>query len=388
MKSLAILLLLLVVASSYATQLPSTSDASLLKEVSLAQERGLDWLLKQQEKDGSWRNHPAITALAVTAYLRFGKPLTGEQHAAVERGLKYILNCVKPSGAIFGGGETDRYPNYSTAICTMALLATGKPEYADTIRNARDFLLSSQFDEAEHTPPNDPSYGGIGYGRRERPDLSNTSWALEALRLIESRSPELQPQIAPRDDLKLHWTRAIAFLQRCQNLPSHNDQPWAKNAGDRDLGGFIYMPGFSFANEGETVNEKTPLRSYGSMSYAGLKSYIYADLKRDDPRVVAAVNWLKHNYTLEENPGLGKQGLYYYYHTFAKALTAYGEDTFTDAAGKVHDWRYDLMNKLVRLQKHDGFWINEDNRWWENDPVLVTCYSLLALEILQQRRYP
>jgi squalene-hopene/tetraprenyl-beta-curcumene cyclase len=124
------------------------------------------------------------------------------------------------------------------------------------------------------------------------------------------------------------------------------------------------------------------------MSYAGLKSYIYANLKKDDPRVVAAVNWLKRNYTLNENPSLGGQGLFNYYHTFAKALTAYGDDTFTDAEGKVHDWRHEFMGKLVSLQKQEGFWVNENGRWWENDPVLVTSYSLLALEIVQQRRYP
>lgn len=377
---------LCVAGSVPAVDLPSKSDVSLLKEVSRAQERGLDWLLKQQENDGSWRNHPAITALAVTASLRSGKPLATEQQAAVERGLKFILGCVKPNGAIYGGGENDKYPNYSTAICSMALLAADKPEYRETIRKARDFLLGSQFDETENVTVTNAFYGGIGYGRRERPDLSNTAWALESLRLIEQAERKGDRPSPPGWDL--HWQKAIAFLQRCQNLPSHNDQAWAKNAADRDLGGFIYMPGVSFASEGLPADEKTPLRSYGSMSYAGLKSYIYADLKKDDPRVVATVNWLKHNYTLEENPGLGAQGLYYYYHTLAKALTGCGEETFTDAAGKAHDWRYELMNKLVSLQKHEGHWINENNRWWENDPVLVTCYSLLALEIVQQRRYP
>ena len=40
----------------------------------------------------------------------------------------------------------------------------------------------------------------------------------------------------------------------------------------------------------------------------------------------AAVNWCRHHYTLEENPGMGTAGLYYYYHTFAKAMDALGED--------------------------------------------------------------
>ena len=386
MKIILPVLSLVLAVSCLAADLPSQTDISLRKEVGRAQERGLDWLLKQQEKDGSWRNHPAITGLAVTALVRSGKTPTPAQQAAVDRGVKFILTCVKPSGAIFGGGENDKYPNYSTAICSMALVATKKTEIWQTVLDARKFLLSSQLDEEHGVASTNANYGGIGYGRSGRPDMSNMQWALEAIHITESI--EKTQDVATKQNWDLHWQKAIQFLQRCQNLPSHNDQPWAKNASDRDLGGFIYLPGMSFADEGEVTDPNTPLRSYGSMSYAGLKSYIYADLKKDDPRVVAAVAWLKHNYTLDENPGMGAQGLYYYYQTFAKALTAYGDDTFTDANGKVRDWRYELMNKLVGLQKADGFWQNDNNRWWENDPVLVTTYSLITLETLQQRHYP
>jgi squalene-hopene/tetraprenyl-beta-curcumene cyclase len=373
------LVALLLAGGALAAELPSQSDVSLLKEVERAQQRGVVWLAQQQEADGSWRHHPAITALAVTSLIR-----AKAQPEAVERGLKFILSNVKTNGAIYGGGEADKYPNYSTAICSMALLAAGRPEYRPAILNARQFLLASQFDETRGVASTNASYGGIGYGKRERPDLSNMQWALEAIHLTESMDTD------KKRTWDLHWQKAIQFLQRCQNLPAYNDQPWAKNATDQDLGGFIYMPGpppVSFADD-EVKDEKSPLRSYSSMSYAGLKSYLYAELKKDDPRVIAAMGWLRKNYSVDENPGLGAQGLFYYYLTFTKALTAYGDDTFTDAAGKRHDWRHELMSKLVSLQKFEGFWQNENNRWWENDPVLVTSYSLLMLEILQARRYP
>jgi squalene-hopene/tetraprenyl-beta-curcumene cyclase len=377
------LLLLMFAGVVAAAELPSQRDISLLQEVARSQGRGMTWLLKQQEADGSWRKHPAITGLALTALARSEKP----PQDAMDRAVKFILSNVKPNGAIYGGGESDKYPNYSTAICTMALLATGRPELTDTIKRARRFLLDSQFDAGENVKEDDKSYGGIGYGKRERPDLSNTQWALEAIRLTESLETRASGE-SPHEGSRLHWNKAVKFLQRCQNLPASNDQPWAKNVRESDAGGFVYMPGLSFADEETASDEKTPLRSYGSMSYAGLKSYIYAELKKDDPRVKAAVEWLKRNYTLDENPGMGAQGLYYYFHTFAKSLTVYGDDTFTDAKGKKHDWRYELMKKFVMLQKSDGFWQNENNRWWENDPVLCTAYSLIALEILQARRYP
>jgi squalene-hopene/tetraprenyl-beta-curcumene cyclase len=374
---------LLVAGVATAAELPSQKDISLLQEVARAQDRAMTWLLKQQEADGSWRKHPAITGLALTALARSEKP----PKDVMDRAVKFILSNVKPNGAIYGGGESDKYPNYSTAICAMALLAMGRPELTDTIKRARRFLLDSQFDAGENVKEDDKSYGGIGYGKRERPDLSNTQWALEAIRLTESLETRATDE-SPHEGSRLHWNKAVKFLQRCQNLPSANDQPWAKNVRESDAGGFVYMPGLSFADEEPASDEKTPLRSYGSMGYAGLKSYIYAELKKDDPRVKAAVEWLRRNYTLDENPGMGAQGLYYYFHTVAKSLTVYGDDTFTDVKGKKHDWRYELMKKFVTLQKADGFWVNENNRWWENDPVLCTAYSLIALEILQARQYP
>ena len=121
------------------------------------------------------------------------------------------------------------------------------------------------------------------------------------------------------------------------------------------------------------------------MTYAGLLSYIFADLKRDDERVLAAYNWLKDNYTLEENPGVGQQGLYYYYHTMAKALTVYGDDILVTSAGKKIDWRKALTVKLIQNQREDGSWINPTARWWENDPVLVSAYSLISLNMVARK---
>ncbi len=71
------------------------------------------------------------------------------------------------------------------------------------------------------------------------------------------------------------------------------------------------------------------------MTYAGLKSMIYAGLTPDDPRVKAACDYIKNHYTLDENPGLGQQGLYYYYHTFAKAMALLGRPTLDRRLGQV-----------------------------------------------------
>ena len=126
------------------------------------------------------------------------------------------------------------------------------------------------------------------------------------------------------------------------------------------------------------------LRAYGSMSYAGFKSLIYAKLPRNDPRVSGVMEWVRHNYTLSENPGLGKDGMYYYYLTFARAMDAWGEPTIEvvrgDGSRETRDWAKDLIDQLASLQNPDGSFRSLDDRWMENNPVLITAYALLALE--------
>jgi squalene-hopene/tetraprenyl-beta-curcumene cyclase len=194
--------------------------------------------------------------------------------------------------------------------------------------------------------------------------LSNTSYLVSALKDL-GRGP---------DDEAIQ--RALVFVSRCQNLDSqYNQTPFAGIVND---GGFYYTP----AAGGASMAGKTDgggLRSYGSMTYAGLMSMIHAGLTSDDPRVAAALQFIKDNYTLEQNPGMGDAGLYYYFHTFAKALNAAGLESIEDAEGQKRDWRSDLIEAVTTAQQSDGSWVNANNRWLEGDRNLVTAYSLLAL---------
>jgi squalene-hopene/tetraprenyl-beta-curcumene cyclase len=92
---------------------------------------------------------------------------------------------------------------------------------------------------------------------------------------------------------------------------------------------------------------------------------------------------LQKNYTLDKNPGMpearSQWGLYYYYHTMAKTLDLLKVEEFVDASGKKHDWRAELTAELAKRQKEDGSWTNEQDRWMEGDPRIVTGYALMAL---------
>ncbi len=322
------------------------------------------FLKSRQKADGSWSSErgPGITGIVVTALLRAKRATPAEP--AITKGLAYLEGFISPkSGGLSEGPQS----NYVTSIALMAFHeANAGRKYDAQIKAGQAYLKNLQWDEGEKKGQDDPFYGGAGYGSRSRPDLSNTAFFLEAL----------HDTGLPADDPALK--KALVFVSRCQNLKGEfNDQPWAGKVND---GGFIYSPaagGVSMAVPDKDANGG--LRSYGSMTYAGLKSMIYAGLKPDDPRVKAAVEFIKNHYTLEENPGMGQVGLYYYYQTFAKALSLIGRHEIVDAKEIAHPWKVELVGALVKRQNNDGSWVNPADRFMEGDPNLVTSYGLLAL---------
>ena len=351
---------------------------SVRHEVERAIERGLDWLQTNQSPKGWWSSpeQPAITALALSAFM--GAP--GERFRVlpppfVKRGYACLLDCVQPDGGI----HRSNLVTYNTSIAMMALVAAGQPEYDSPLRKAREFLAGLQRDFNQKGVSDSEFDGGVGYGTKyEHSDMGNTLAALEALHHTRHLVGD-KPSANARD---LNWAAAIQFLQNCQNLATHNTQRWVSE-DPRHRGGFIYYPGHSMAgSETNAATGLVALRSYGSISYAGLLSYIYARLDRNDPRVTAVLGWVQRHYTLDENPGLGPQGFYYYLHTMTKALTAAGVDELELAGGGKVPWRRDVALKLINLQQRDGSWSNENGRWWEKDPALVTAYAVLSLETI------
>lgn len=347
---------------------------SIRQEIRQAIARGNQWLKSQQQPDGHWEDGqlPAITALALNAAVRapdfdVKKPFPEN----IEKGFQWLLAQQKEDGGIYNRGLSV----YNTATSVTAMMASGRSDFHPAVVKARKHLIDNQWDIGEAGVTDNPNDGGIGYGsNKEHTDLSNTYLAIEAIALsrkvVEDGNFGDQPE--------LDWKAALTFLSRCQNLEETNDQTWASN-DPPNKGGFIYSPFESKAGEKETEEGRTALRSYGSMSYAGLLSMIYAKVSPGDPRVVAVKEWLGKNYTLEENPGMGAQGLYYYFHTMAKALSAAGLDRLPLEEGRKADWRDELAVKLLSTQREDGSWVNSNGRWMESNPVLVTTYTVLAL---------
>ncbi len=464
-------------------------------------EKAIAYLRTQQDaKTGGWCIQegapvfPAITGLVLQGML--AQPGITEDDPAVQKAVKFILDSQQKDGGIYVG----LLPSYNTAICLTALKDVKSPaSVADAKARAMEFLRTLQFgegavvhegmaDSAQNVGKDNPYYGGFGYGRSGRPDMSNTSFAIEAMHAMNL--PDNDPA----------FQRAIAFLQRCQMQEKGaggqaiNDMAYAQGSGQ---GGFIYSTspnkdhvgvGISYGGEiAESLDGRSGAsaqvrlkqvegklrtlkkdevvakikaiwdrepdtargiipqeylvvlgagdggassrfevratispdrlstiltealaadidgptaitthaeehwhglvrhRAYGTMSYAGLKSYLYAGLSKTDPRVLAAREWMKRNYSLTTNPGVDDtDGLYYYYVMFARTNDALGETTLpvlhADGSTEQRDWAKDLIDQLATLQNEDGSFRSVDDRWMENNPVLITAYSLIALQ--------
>jgi squalene-hopene/tetraprenyl-beta-curcumene cyclase len=359
MKRIAVLTLgALMVASAASAQARGGLSPETRKQLMASLEKGSAFLKQNQQPDGTWEKHPGITALVASALLRQPGTTKAEQLKVAGRALDYLKSLQQPDGGIY---QKD-LPHYITAVSIMALADGGRAADKPVILKARDYIVANMVDESEGAKAEDIFYGGMGYGSAPRPDrradMVSTEYALRALR----------DAALPNDNAA--WDKALKFLQRTQNNSETNDQKWAANDG-----GFVYYPGFSYHEKGGTT-------SYGSVTYAGLLSYTYANLKKDDPRIKGALKWIRDNYTVEENPGMGQKTVYYYYMVFAKALQVVGDDVIVDGKGQRHNWREDLAKKLVALQHPEGYWVNPVKDEWQDNKVLVTAFTLATIEAI------
>ena len=397
-------------------------DPDAKKAALKAIDDGVQWLKSCQKEDGTWslKQYPAITALAARAILQDPSRPAGRPDPAADKGLDYVASCARQDGGVYcqvppekGGTQA----NYNTAACLLGLCAAHESRYEPLIKAARGYLIRTQ-----HLDKDD-FYGGWGYdASRKEPhaDMSNTGFAMQALSVtapsakeslsvceIVANSPkpreqapnpeeaakpaeapttETPPPEAVPDDP--NWAAATAFLSHCQNLASAAEKDRAVSKRPQDAGGFYYHPHGSMAGGEMDDDGRQIWHSYGNATALGLECLLEAHVDRNDPRVAATVNWHRSNYNLEEHPGgMGKQGLYFFYHTLARALAMYGEEPLKRADKPAADWRRGLIEKIVSLQRTDPqtglkYWVNDEGRWMENDPVLVTAYSVLALETL------
>jgi squalene-hopene/tetraprenyl-beta-curcumene cyclase len=353
-------------------------------------------LIHAQSPDGAWRSPTygvfrdglALTPSVLKA-VAFGPDVEGAGRAR-HRGVAYLAGRVRSDGSIDPGPFGLTYPVYTASVAVVVL---GRIEVADG-RRARDAWLRElrrrQLTEDLGWDPSDPAYGAWGYaiepptkretdpglGRAIDADLSSTLFAVGALRLvgIDPSDPSIR--------------KALAFVQRCQNLPGDGHEPDPAF----DDGGFFFSPTDPVRNKagvtGKDRGGRTRYHSYGSTTADGLRALMRCGLPPDHPRVVAAREWLEHHFSAATNPGVfepiredERDATYYYYAwSVAHAFRALDLRKLRTIGHEV-DWTAALSEELLRRQRNDGTWANRFTAAKEDDPLIATSFAAAALGI-------
>ena len=353
-----------------------------------ALDKGVKFLVKNQNADGGYGPFGGesrvknTSDVGITAFIVYTCAIHPRKYQVVDgpfmsKAVKYILSYQQPDGGFYHPKDPV-LKNYRTSVALMALVKLDRVGYSESIRRARAFIVSQQRNErTNHSKGEHLSFGSVGQSGAQRGDLSNAAYAAEAMR--EAGFSASEP----------FWKKLQLFVSRCQNNPQVDSLLGKSGIGSTKDWGFRYAPNDTRGPSESLDDGSTAYSSYGSMTYQGLKSLLYANVDKKDPRVQGAFKWIADNFTVSENPGMrtpgnpkaGLQGLYYYYHTMAKTLSVYGESILVDSKGVKHNWAEELSGHLMKLQGEDGRWENTSGRWWENLPTLDTAYAMIALSI-------
>lgn len=186
-------------------------------------------------------------------------------------------------------------------------------------------------------------------------DISNTQFALLGLKACEDAGFEIP---------KATWQSALAWHLKVQQ----RDGGW----------------GYHFYG----MKDKA---SYGSMTCAGVcavaisKFYLGSKDPSKDASVRAGLLWLAKNWTLDDNPGIGKSnvsdpGAWHYYYLYS--IERVGKLVATEKVGS-HDWYAEGADWLLKKQKEDGSWFTGlNNPMWKQAGDLETadtCFAILFL---------
>jgi squalene-hopene/tetraprenyl-beta-curcumene cyclase len=355
-----------------------------------------DWVVSQQQETGAWLQgpagkavpSPAYTGLMIAALGNAPASLKSRYKAATDKGVAYLISRTNADGSV-GEGPTGAFiKTYATGIALMGYASVERTDkVANAIRGAQAYLKQNQLKEGKDA-------GGVGYGD-DKPDGSKTTIA--NLSTTGFSAEGMHVSGLPQDDE--FWKLVVKYVRKCQNNSETNNDPEfvaelkAKGLVVGNDGSLYYStvadPKAQKAGT-KKVADKESIAGYGSMTYDGIKTYIYAGLKKDSPEVKSAIDWVRKNYSVELHPGFPfdaaqrqhLRGLYHYYLVMSRALEAYGENPFETFDGKKHDWAREIAEQLVESVKEDKMWKNDNPAWFEGDPLLVTSYVLVTCDTL------
>ncbi|MDP7134362.1 MAG: terpene cyclase/mutase family protein, partial [Planctomycetota bacterium] len=318
----------LLLAPSVSTVSASPPD-EMTPESKAAIRRGLAWLVRNQEKDGSWRtattrpDHMGLMGLSCVALMAAGNtPGRGEYGAELSRALDFIMKNAKPNGLLHIGPA--HYDMYNHGLATLALAEAYGMSHSPRIKaklvRAVDLIVDCQ-----------GSRGGWQYVAR--PGDHDTS--LCVMQMMALRAAINSGIYVPKETVD----KAVKYL-----LGHHN----------RETGGFGYSG---------PAGINVPMSSAGAVSLQAAGKLTW-DSKEGLP-VRKSLDWLLENSTTKNLPngGHGYYATYYYAQAMYQAGDKYWRQSFPR-----------LRDNLVKAQSKSGYWKGSGA-----GPIMATSIAVMVL---------
>jgi len=205
-------------------------------ETEAAVARGLRWLARYQNRDGSWsldafhlapgavgdedgqgrQADVAGTALALLPFLGAGQThLSGEYRQVVLKGLNWLIQQQKPDGDLRGNGIGDMYAHGQAAIVLCEAYAMTRDfQLREPAQKALDFIIRAQH----------PA-GGWRYEPGQAGDTSVLGWQLMALRSGKMAYLSVPNSVFYKAAQYLDTAQADQYGGRYGYLPGHAATP-------------------------------------------------------------------------------------------------------------------------------------------------------------------
>ncbi len=337
---------------------------------------GLGFLNRSQSPDGAWRSsrYPAFrdgTALTpVMLWAMQAAECVSEE--VFSSGLRWLAQLTDAHGQRTEPWADLPYPLFTASYAAPVLAAAG-----DRVRAARwaDLLERLRTSPALGWPAADPACGAWSDAPAPpryttpvpdmlAPNLSATALAVQALVAVGRRASALV---------------ARPFVESCQNFGN-------TSADKFDDGGFFFAIDDPIRNKagaaGRDAVGRRRFHSYGSATCDGLLALGACGVGPDQPRMRAAVEWLrresaglKHAGTWTVGRGAARESLVFYQ---AQALaTVLAELALTERWADAERAR--IFDGLAARQASDGSWQGEAPESCEDEPLLATAFAVRAL---------
>ena len=292
------------------------------KAVEQAIHRGIEYLKRQQNADGSWKEEGGgekcgATAIAVLAMRSCGIP---PNDPSVVRAMRYLR--------AFPAAHAGR--NYSLALQTMAFCAVDPVSDFALITNNIRLLESNQNKMGAHSGGWDYMPGGA------RTDLSNSQFSILALYEAERVGGRINDGT---------WQTALRYWSQTQNTDGGWGYTPQGNSGSGSATGSMTCAGIASLIVSAGVLE----RGGATVNGDRILCFQKPDSKSSE-QIKLGIDWLTRHFSVNTNPRSQNHLLYYLY-----ALERVGRMTNQRFMGQ-HDWYRAGTEKILTIQLQDGHW--------------------------------